>query len=198
MEYQFKTNKVCLFHDVNQWDEIITKMMCSIYAPFINAKYNWVISDFSEKDIKAVAKIQHEAWKFDYKLWAYSKDSVPAVVDYIKNTMWVECNLAVSKNDSELTEWINRWFATMLGLKVNRSFYNDKLDGKLDAMDYASYKWDTWHFTNIIKYNCRGKECEDMGQEYILDSYFWKSSIYKCNIKEILKNIDMRTKYIIF
>ena len=198
MDYKFKTNKVCLFHDKNQGDEEITRMMCTIYFAFINAKYNGVIQEFTEDQIKEVAKRQYEKWEFDYQKWAYLSKSVNSVYDYIRNDMGIECSLGMTKLDSEALDWIERGFAVWIGIKVNNIFYNDKLDGKLDMADYQVYKWEMGHATNIIKWNCRGGECSDMGTEYILDSYFTKNSLYECNIKEVLEDIAMTTKYVIF
>ena len=198
MKYKFKTNKVCLFHDVNQWDDQLTRMMCTLYFVFINAKYNGVIKSFTEDDINIVANRQASIGKFDYEEWGDLSDGIEAVVEYIKTDMWIECSLWIFKQDAELKDWLDRWFAVWLWIKVNSTFYNDKLDGKLDMKDYQAYKGNTGHATNILKYNCRGLECSDMDKEYFLDSYFSKSSIYECNIKEVLEDIAMPTKYIIF
>jgi len=56
-----KINKACKFNITNQYDEKITSYMCTIYSPFINAKYNGIIKDFTEDMIKEVAEIQFKA-----------------------------------------------------------------------------------------------------------------------------------------
>jgi len=192
-----KLNKACLFHDVNQKDEVITKMMCPIYFGFINAKYNWIIDGFNEDDIKEVAEKLNKAWKFSYKDWGYLSHWITAVYDHL-NDNWYDCNLSRTKNDSEVKEWLNRWYAVWLGIKVNNNFYKDTKDGKIDTIDYKELKGNIWHATNIIKWTCRGKfDCTDNWKEMILDSYFIKGSTYTCNIDEVLAELDMETKYII-
>lgn len=190
-----KNNTACLFHDVNQWDEKLTKMMCTIYFGFINAKYNWVIKDFTEKEIKAVAEEQYEKGRFSYERWGRLNDGINAVFDYL-NSKWYTCNLTSLKNDREAKEWLERWYAVWLWISVDsKKFYQDKKDWKLDLLDYKWYKGNVWHATNLIKWTERGKIKN--WEEFFLDSYFWKSSIYKCDIDEVFEDIDMSTKRIL-
>ena len=193
-----KLNTSCLFHDVSQWDERITRNMCTIYYVFINAKYNWVIKDFTEDDIKTVAKSQADKGLFDYNKWAYTYHSTLAVIEYLKNK-WITCNLFYTKRDSEVYDYLDRWYAVWVWLMINKKFIKDRADGSLDLSDYSMYQWSIWHATNLIKWTCRGKfDCEDNGKEMFLDSYFTKNSTYTCDIKKVLENIDQATKYVIF
>ena len=191
-------NKACYFHDVNQWDEEKTRYLCSIYFWFINAKYNWAIKHFTEDDIKEVAQLEVEKGLLDYKKWWVFLDGIKAVHQWLLKK-WYNCHLWWWQDDNETNEWINKWYAVWVWLGVNSRFYKDKLDGQLDNINYNKYKWDIWHSTNIIKWNCRGTmECSDLWKEYILDSYFVKSCIYNCNIQKVLEKLAMNTKYIIF
>jgi hypothetical protein len=193
-----KLNKSCMFHWVNQWDEKLTKMMCTIYFWFINAKYNWVIKLFTEDNIKEVAKTQFNKWLFSYKNWGKLSDWIKAVFGWL-NDNWYDCNLWNTKKDSEVKDWLNRWYAIWLWIYVNKTFYNDKLDWSLDLEDYNKYKGTIWHATNLIKWTCRWKfDCESNWKEMFLGSYFSKGSTYKCNIDKVLENIDMDTKYCIY
>lgn len=193
-----KINRVCLFHDKNQWDEKLTRMMCSFYAPMINAKYNWAIKDFTESDIKAIAEIQIKAWKFSTTLWGKWEDGVLAVQKYLKDVKWIETTLITLENDVEAKEWIDRWFAVLLWIKVNNLFFPDSKDWRIDEIEYSKLKWNIGHFTNMIKWNCRWTDdCSDKWKEFILDSYFIKSSIYEVNHKELLEDLDMPTKYLL-
>jgi len=193
-----KLNKACFFHDVNQWDEEMTRMMCTIYFWFINAKYNWVIPEFTEDDIKEVAKTQHDKWLFSYENWGKLSDWIFAVYDRL-NEKWYDCDIEWTKNDTEAKNRLKRWYAVWLGINVDASiFYQDKLDWKLDATNYQDYKWDDGHATNIIIWTSRWTfSSESDWKEMFLDSYFTKSSTYECNIDEVLQNVDMATKYII-
>jgi len=198
MKYKFKTNTACLFHSVNQWDETISRMMCTIYFWFINAKYNGVIKDFTEADILKVAERQVKAWKFNYTTWWKLVDWIEAVVNYITNDLKTPCNLWSTDSDIEAMDWINRWFAVWIWIKVNKTFLEDRKDWKLNTLDYKDLKWDMWHATNIAKYNCRWLQCSDIWKEFFLDSYFVSDSTYSCNIKEVLEDIEMITKFVIF
>ena len=199
MTYKFKNNTACRFHDVNQNDENISKMMCTIYYAFINAKYNWVIKSFTEDGIKNLASRQFSLWKFSYENGWRLDYWLHAVIDYIKTDMGIECNLATFTKDSDLEDWLNRWFAVWIGIKVNKTFLQDKKDWKLDLLDYKGYKWNIWHATNIIRWMCRWEDvCSTKWKEMFLDSYFVKNSTYECDIKEVLSEIEMETKYIIF
>lgn len=194
-----KLNTACLFHAVNQWDETITKMMCTHYFAFINAKYNWVIKSFTEDDIKASAKLAYDLWTFDYEKWGKLSDWVTWVIRYLKEVKWINCNLLTITSDWEAREMLEKWYAVWLWIKVNNKFYPDKVDWKLDLLDYKGYRWNIWHATNVIKWTCRWKfDCTDNWEEMFLDSYFWKSSTYKCNIKEVFQDIDMTTKFVLF
>ena len=199
MTYKFKTNTVCHFHWVNQWDEEITEMMCTMYFVFINAKYNGVIKSFTEDDIKKATRKQFDLWKFSYEDGWRLDYWIEWGIDYIKNEMWIECNLATFTKDSDLDDWLDRWFAVWIGIKVNSKFLEDKKDWELDLLDYKGYKWNIGHATNIIRWMCRWADsCDTKWKEMFLDSYFVKNSTYKCNIKEVLEDIEMTTKYIIF
>ena len=193
-----KLNTACLFHDVNQWDEEITKMMCTIYFGFINAKYNWIIKSFTEDDIKEVAKSQHEKWLFDYKKWGYLSHWIKAVYEWL-NENWYSCNLSRTKDDIKVIDWLERWYSVWLWIKVDAAkFYQDKQDGKLDKDNYEDYKWNDGHATNLIIWTSRWTFSSSSDwKEMFLDSYFTKSSTYECDINEVLEDIDMTTKYII-
>lgn len=192
-----KLNTDCLFHGVNQWDETLTRMMCTRYFAFINAKYNWVIKSFTEQDIKDCAEEDYNNWTFDYRDWWTLQSGAESVQEWLQVNKWVTCDLIVTTNDIEVYDYLDRGYAVWLWIAVNSLFYSDKKDWKLDLVDYVWYKWNIGHATNIIKWTCRGAfDCTDNGNESILDSYFGKSATYKCNIKEILQDIDMNTKYI--
>ena len=205
MEYQFnKYNKIALFHDLDQSDEVETRMLCTLYAPVINLKYNCGII-ITEEEIKSIAKKQIALWLLDPKEWWKSKDWIKAIYDYVKENAekrgWDIPNLAITKTDSELDIWIELWYAVIIWIKVNGWFYLDaKDDWKLNNFnDYIEYKWTLAHFTNIIRWNGRNTPSEDNWKEYVLDSFFhllWAT--YECNIKEILEDLDMTTKFIFF
>ena len=107
-----------------------------------------------------------------------------------------------SKN-TEVLNWFNRGYAIAHGIFVNGAFYRDSKDGVLNTQNYAEFKWSQGHATNSIKWTERGENLERT-EEYILDSYFGKqstgdyNSTYKCNFEEVLEDIAMPTKYIIF
>lgn len=197
----FKTtrlNRACLFHDVNQWDEKLTSYMCTIYWMFINAKYNWVITDFSEDEIIAIAESQAAIWKFDYNKWAFTIDSNKAVLDYF-DSKGIEYTCLSTTNDTEVIEWVERWYAVGTWIKINSTFLEDKKDWKLDLEDYSKYIWGIGHFTNLIQWTARGEfTWSDNGKEMFLDSYFTDNSTYECDIDKVLKELDQNTKYIIF
>ncbi len=192
-----RLNKACLFHDVNQWDEKLTRNMCTIYGMFINAKYNGVIKDFTEEEIITIAKKQSDKWEFDYSKWAYTIHSNQAVLDYF-DSKGIEYTCITTKDDSEAYEWIKRGYSVWTWIKVNKEYFNDRKDGALDLEDYSKYKGTIWHFTNFIKWTQRGEKISDDWKEMCLDSYFTTNSTYKCDIKKVLKELDQPTKYIIY
>ena len=194
-----ENNTACLFHDVNQWDETISKMMCTIYFAFINAKYNWVIESFTEDEIKLVAERQYNRWLFSYTEGGWLSNGADAVHSYIKNDLWIPCNLLKTAYDVTVMDFIKKWYAVGIGIKANSKFIQDKKDGVLDEEDYLSYLWDKFHATNFIEWTCRWEfNCEDNEKQYFLDSYFKKSAIYQCNIAQVLEDIDMNNKYILY
>lgn len=194
-----RLNTACLFHDVNQWDETETRNMCTIYSMFVNAKYNWVIKDFTEDDIKTIAKKQSEIWEFGYNWGAYTEHSNRAFLDYL-DSKGIEYTCVSTKDDTKAYNWIERGYAVAVWIKVNTLFADDRKDWKLDLMDYPKYKWDQGHITNFIKWTARGtfENSTDIWKESCLDSYFTKTSIFDCDIKKVLKEIDQPTKFIIY
>lgn len=204
MKYEMnKVNKICLFHDLNQWDEEITKILCWLYWPSINVKYNlWI--DLNEDDIKIIFRQMEIDWKIIDWVWMLGADWVEYIYQYIKDNHkergWNIPNLCIMTEDSDVKAWTNKWYSVLIWIKYNDEFIKDIRDFKIDKFeDYKNYKWDNWHFTNLIKYNCRGWECSDKWREFILDSYFRTGgSWYECSIKEMLEDLDMKTKYVFF
>jgi len=190
-----RKNRACLFHDLNQWLEKETKMFCTILWMFINAKYNGVIWNFTMDEVKAIAKSQNLQWEFDYKNWAYTKDSNDAFLEYL-DSKGIEYNCLVTKDDTEVLEWIERWYAVWIGIWVNNKFLNDRKDGKIDWFDYSEFKWNIGHFCNFAKWTARWTITD--WKEMCIDSYFVTNSTYDCDIKKVLQEIDQSTKYIIF
>lgn len=192
-----KLNKACNFHDLNQSLEKETKMVCTIAWMFINAKYNWVIVDVTMDEIKAIAKSQSEKGQFDYDDGAYTIYSNQAVLEYF-DSKGVEYTCITTKDDTEVLNWIERGYSVWIGISANKDFFNDRKDWKVDWIDYSKFKWNIGHFTNFIKWTCRGKfDCSDNGKEMCLDSYFVTNSTYECDIKKVLQELDQPTKYII-
>ncbi len=201
MRYKFKQkNKKALFSPVNQGDEKWSKMACTLFAPAINIKYNiWKV--ISERQISEIAIKQHKKDLFDYEKWGHWRDWVNALLE------GRDYNLAIfGKNDTkQLLEWIERGYMAIIWIKVNEDFYDDTADWVMNNYtDYAKYKWNIWHFTNIVKWKCRfdTKWCTDLDKEMIIDSYAFNKRnrewIYKCNIEDVLSSFSMNTKYIIY
>ena len=200
-----KVNDIALFAHLNQWDEKITRMMCTFYAPAINLKYNCWIT-LTEEDIKKIAERQNKRGKFSYTEWGYGYDGVDALLEYIRENHeergWNIPNLAKMSSDQEASEWLKRGFSVIIGIKVNKHFYQDKLDGKIDRFeDYSNYEGDIGHFTNLMTWNnTRAKWSESYWKECIMDSYFTPKDgmLYEADHTEIFKSIDMRTKFVFF
>lgn len=195
---QDKLNTACNFHSVNQGDEKLTRMMCTIYAPFINARYNGVIKGFTEQDIKDVAEICNKKWTFSYTNGGYGSDWVYAFQEWLLKEQGIRCTVISTKDDTEALKWTERWYATLLGIKYNSYFAKDIKDGKIDTKDYKDLRWKNGHFTNVIKWTSRGEfNSSEDGKEMFLDSYFITNSTYECDLKEVFEDLDMPTKYII-
>lgn len=194
-------NTDCLFHYTNQWDEQLTRYYCTIYFAFINAKYNGVIKDFTEDEIKEVAEIQKEAGKLKPK-GGKLEDWIYAVRDYLERK-GIRCNILQTKDNTEVLNWFDRGYAIAHGILINNNLYYDSKDWVINTKNYAEFKGDQWHATNAIKWTERGENL-NRTEEYILDSYFGKqstgnyNSTYRCNFEEVIENIAMPTKYIIF
>ena len=198
-------NKVALFHEFNQWDEEETLMMCSFFAPAVNLKYNcWI--NLTEEDIKLIAKKQEEKELFSYTNWWYSKDWVEAIYQFVKDNAttrwWNIPNLATVTNDTEVLDWIRRWYSTMVWIKVNKVFYNDLKDWIVeDFEDYTNYKWDIGHFLNLATWTWRFTFKEDKYEDFMLDNYAFsdkRKNLVKSDIEEILSDLDMKTKFVFF
>jgi len=199
METQFrKINDIALFSAVNQWDDKKSRMYCTIYAPFINAKYNTGIQ-FTEEDIYKVADKQISKWLLSETKWGKLSDWVDAVIEYLEEKHWKKFNLTISKDDTEAQDWLSRGFAVEIGIKVNKEWFPDMSDGKIDKFqDYINYKGNIWHATNICRWIGRGdKNASDYWNEWFLTSYVNKKSFFDADIKEVLEDIEMNTKYII-
>ena len=192
-----RLNRACLFHDKNQGLERETKMVCTIMGMFINAKYNGVIDSFTMDEIKAIAKLQEEKGQFDYDDWAYTIYSNQAVLEYF-DSKGIEYNCFRTKDDTEVLDWIKRWYAVWVGISANKDFFKDRKDGKVDWIDYSKFKGTIGHFTNFIKWTQRGEKVTEDGKEMCLDSYFVTNSTYECDIKKVLDQLDQPTKYIIY
>ena len=191
-------NTACNFHDVNQWDETITKQMCTRYAPFINAKYNWVIDSFTEEDIKEVSEIWIANGTFWYDKGWYWKNGVYDFQEWLLNKKWIRCTVLETKDDTEALDWHERGYAVLIWIEYNSEYKNDKKDGKVDWEDYSVFKWDIGHFTNTIKWTSRGQfNGTDDWKEMILDSYFIEGSTYEVDTKKLFNSIDLPTKYVI-
>ena len=192
-----KLNRACLFHDKNQGLDKLSKMICTIIWMFINAKYNGVIESFTMDEVMAIVKSQEAKWEFDYKKWAYTKDSNKAFLEYL-DSKGIEYTCETTTNDSVALEWISRGYAVWVGIGVNSNYWNDRKDWVLELEDYSKYKGNIWHFCNFIKWTCRWTfDCWDNGNEMCLDSYFTDNSTYKCDIANVLQQLDQPTKYII-
>ena len=198
MQKDYKNNTACLFHDKNQWLDTLSYMICTIIWHFINAKYNWVIKDFTMVEVMGVVKSQEEKGEFSYTEWAYTSNSHNAFLEHLKSK-GIECTSETTRDDSEAMEWIEKGYAVWVGISVNNNYWQDRKDWSLELSDYSKYKGSIWHFCNFIKWTCRGKfDCWDNGKEYCLDSYFVESSTYECDIKKVLEQLDQPTKYIIY
>ena len=178
MKYELKsTNDISLFHSLDQWDEKITKMMCTFYSPVINMKYNcWIV--MTEDDIKIIAKRQADKGMFSYTEWGKWLDWIEAVYNYVvensRERGWKIPNLAIfrKEDEAELLKWYDRGYASVIGIKVSREFYKDARDWVIDIKDYAGLKGKIGHFTNITKWIGRwDPEVMDYGTELFIDSY---------------------------
>jgi len=218
MKYKFNSiNKLALFNSLNQWDNKKQRMMCSFFAPAINLKYNcWIelteddLMIIAEKQSKIKSKREWQEFLFDYKKWWYWEDWVNAILDYvIENSEarnWEIPNLAEFKREdkNELFKWHERGYMAIIGIKVNDEYYEDAKDWLIEEYeDYISYKWDIWHFTNTMIWKCWFSwDCQDYDKEYIVDSYAFNKRdnkwMYECNLKELIEDISMTTKYIFY
>ncbi len=193
-----KINDIALFSAVNQWDDEKSRMYCTIYAPFINAKYNcWI--QFTEQDIYEVAYRQIQKWLLSESNWGKISDWVYAVLEYLEEKHWRKFNLTISKSDTEVQDWLSRWFAVEIGIKVNSQWFPDLQDGKIDRFqDYVNYRWDIGHATTIYRWIGRWDElASDYWREGFLTSYVTTKCTFEADIKEVLEDIEMNTKYII-
>ena len=200
MKYEFNSINTSLqFHNLNQWDETITKQMCTYYAPAINLKYNcWI--ELTEKDLKTIAKKDAEAGKFWFNKWGYGKTGVKSVYTYVKENAkkrgWKIPNLVTfwMFETWELNKWLERSYASVVWINVNKNFYLDIQDRNINNFeDYVNYVWNRGHFTNIAKWLKGDKH------DMIIDSYMKKwGSTYRCDIGKLLNKVTMRTKYIFY
>jgi len=204
-------NTIALFNDLNQWAEKLTWYWCTLFAPAINLKYNcWIV--LTVEDLTKIWLKQVRLWKLTDKIWWKWIDWINAVYQYVidnaKTRWWTIPNLIeFHKYDTqELEKWIDRGYMTTIGIKVNKTFIKDAKDGILDMFeDYKNYKWtDLWHFTNITRWKMRfdWTKWSDYNKEQFIDSYAFNKKgnkwTYKCNIKEVLEDIAMPTKYIFY
>jgi hypothetical protein len=205
MKFKFnKINDIALFHNLNQWDEVWSKMCCTYFGPAANLKYNcWI--DISESDIKGIALKKEKEWKFSFKNGWRGSDWIEAILEFVKENAlerWYKVpNLAIFKKEDEveLFDWINRGYAAVIWIKVNKEFYKDSRDGSIDIKDYANLVWWIGHFNCIAKWISRGEtNTEEHHKDMFIDNYMEKNSTYKCDIKEVLEDLSMNTKYIFF
>ena len=210
MKIEFNTlNKIALFWDLNQWDKEWSRYGCTFFASAIGLKYNcWI--ELNEDDLELIAEKQYNKWKFNYKKGWYGNDWINAVLDFVKehkNTRgWNVPNLITfKKEDTEkLKEWINRGYMVTIWIWVNKEFPKDARDWKIENYeDYKNYKWYGYkHFTNITKWTWRFTLWKDKYKDLIVDSYAFNKKdnewLYECDIDEILEDIAMNTKYILF
>ena len=210
---EFKSiNKIALFNTLNQWAEELTWFWCTLFAPAINLKYNCGI-ELTIEDLKIIWNRQIARGKLDPDSWGKGSDWVNAIYEYIienhEEREWKIPNLVKFKqfDTPELMKWIDRGYMAMIWIWVNKAFVKDAMwDGILDLFeDYVNYKWnDLWHFTNITRWKCRfdSDGCSDYWKEQFIDSYAWNKRgnkwIYKCDIKEVIEDIAMTTKYIFY
>ena len=211
---RFKTlsiNDTALFPEINQWDRRFSQNQCTIYGSAINLKYNcWI--NLTEDDLDIIANRMVDDWKLRLDSGARGEDGVNYTYDYVRefaqDRWWKIPNLVIFKDyDLEkINEWLQRGYMLMLGIRVNREFVKDARDGKIEKYeDYKNYQWkDLAHFTNVCIWKCRfsSEECEWFNKEMIVDSYAFNKKdrewIYECDIKELLEDIAMNTKYIFF
>ena len=149
--------------------------------------------------------------KLDNKVWWRWIDWINSIYNFVienaKERKWTIPKLIrFAKSDNLLlNDRLDRWYAIIIWISVNRDFVKDSIDWKLDMFkDYLKYKWtELKHFTNIIRWKARFLEKGgDYNKEYILDSYAfnkqWKKWDYECNIKEVLEDLTMETKYLFY
>ena len=203
-------NIIALFNDLNQWTEKETAYYCSLFAPAINLKYNLGI-ELTIEDLKAIGKKQIAIWKLDSKVWWAWLDWINAIYNFVienaeKRKRTIPNLIRFEKfDDLVLNDWLERWYAVVIWISVNRNFVRDAIDWKLNMFrDYSQYKWiDLKHFTNIMRWKNRlWDKAEDFNKEFIIDSYAfnkqWKSWNYECDIKEVLEDITMASKYLFY
>jgi len=206
-------NKIALFNSLNQWALKLTWYWCTIFAPAINLKYNcWI--KLTINDIMKIGLKQVKLWKLIDKVWGKWSDWIYVIYDYIVDNAddrwWKIPNLIEFKNTTkdkkELEKWIDRGYMVTIGIKVNKTFIKDARDWDIDLFDdYKDYKWtDLAHFTNITRWKMRFNwtKWSSYNKEQFVDSYAFNKKgnkwIYKCNIKEVLQDIAMPTKYIFY
>jgi len=211
MKQTFKSkNTIALFSSLNQWAEKETVYYCSLFAPAINLKYNCGI-ELTIEDLKAIGKKQIALWKLDPRIWWTWIDWINAVYNYVvenaEKRKWIIPKLIRFKKSDDLLvkDWLDRWYAIIIWISVNKDFVKDSIDWKLDMFEnYLKYKWnDLKHFTNIMRWKARFLEKGgNYNKEYILDSYAFnkqgKKWDYECNIKEVLEDLTMETKYLFY
>lgn len=209
MKTEFNSrNKIALFHDLCQNDEQWSKWACSFFAPAINLKYNcWIV--LTEEDIKIIAKRQNSLGLFSYTKWWYGSNWVKSVYQYVKDNAeergWEIPNLITFRDeDNEVLKWINRWYACIIWIWVNREFGSDAIDWKIEKYeDYNKYKWTSFkHFTNLLTFTWRFTKDPSEYKDYILDSTAFNEKnqewLYECDVDKVLESFDMPSKYIFF
>jgi len=188
-------NKFKLYnHILNQWSRKDRLYQCTLYSSAVNLAYNcWIM--LSLNDLDTICNKMIFDWKFVENYWAEWRIVTRYILNYIIensiNRNWKIPELKSFTLNKDVVKYINQEYAIILWISVNKKFTEDVKDWTINGINYFSFQWtDLKHYLNIINTNKR---------DYMIDNYAFNTHkrewIYSCNIKEVLKTIDQRTKY---
>jgi len=179
MNLYLQENKFKYFlNDISQKDNRQYRNWCSVFAPFINYKFN----TGGRADIWDIIKVANQAkskgWLYDDKWWYWANAKL--IAEYNMRNI-----IIFNKNDKIFRELFNKGYAITVWISVNKSFLSDSQDNwVLDEPDYAKYKWEDFkHFFNVYK----RMSWDDKGDARVIDNYFFDKEFntYKVDIEEM-------------
>ena len=190
----------CLFNHLNQAENPLSRMYCTIYSAAINLKYNtWI--ELDQEDIMFIADECIKNWTLDVKKGWSLKANFLAVFEYVRyNNKKLDYKIFSTK-DKDLDIYLDEWFMVEVGISVNKAYLHDAEDDWVinDHMDYKKYTEGKRynHATSLLKWN---QWSEYQWKYFIFDSYFdkHKFNLYEVNKDEMVEDIMLNNNYLFF